>query len=459
MIWETVTVMETFAELTQTFIGPVVLPDAASYDDVRRIHNGDIDKRPAVIARCRGMADIADAVRFASDKGLEITVRGGGHNVGGRAVVDGGMMIDLSLMKGIYVNSKDRTAIVEGGVLWKEFNREAQLYGLATTGGVIGTTGVAGLTLGGGLGWLMPKYGMALDNLIAVNLVLADGSIARASADENPDLFWAVRGGGGNFGVVASFEFRLHQVGPMVIGGLVAFPFAEAGKVLRAFRELAATAPDDLMIVAALTHAPDGSGTRIAAVAACHVGSEEDGMAVAAKIKTFGTVAVDAMGPIPYAAINAMLDGGFPQGAFNYWKSDFQPKLEDSAIDALIAAFDKCPVPTSSLLLEHFHGAVTRVPLDATAFALRDPGFNMLIVGQWMNRTEREATVSWVRDTHATLVPFAGERRYANYIGSDEEAGAAARAAYGPNLERLRRLKRQYDSDNVFHHNLNILPA
>jgi FAD/FMN-containing dehydrogenase len=280
------------------------------------------------------MADIGDAIRFARARGLEITVRGGGHNVGGRAVADGGMMIDLSLMKGIHVNPRDHTAVVEGGVLWKEFNREAQLHGLATTGGVIGTTGVAGLTLGGGLGWLMPKYGMALDNLIAVNLVLADGSVVRASADENPDLFWAVRGGGGNFGVAASFEFRLHPVGPMVFGGLVAFPFAEAQNVLRAFREFAATASDDLMIVAALTHAPDGSGTRIAAIVACHLGGEADGMAAAAKIKSFGTVAVDALGPIPYTAINGMLDGSFPPGAFNYWKSAFQPKRRRSGFAA-----------------------------------------------------------------------------------------------------------------------------
>ena len=316
--------MEAVVELTKTFIGPVLVPGAPSYDEVRRIHNGMIDRRPAVIARCRGIADIADAVRFARAQGLEITVRGGGHNVGGRAVVDGAMMIDLSLMKGIHVNAKDRTAVVEGGALWKEFNRETQLHGLAVTGGVIGTTGVAGLTLGGGLGWLMPKYGMALDNLIAVNLVLADGSVVRASADEHPDLFWAVRGGGGNFGVAASFEFRLHQVGPIVIGGLVAFPFPEARKVLRAYRDLAATAPDELMLVCGADHSAgrighqDRRGRRMPLRDAA-----EDGEAVAAKIKTFGTVAVDAMGPIPYAALNGMLDGGFPAGAHNYWKSVF----------------------------------------------------------------------------------------------------------------------------------------
>ncbi len=451
--------MEAVAELTKTFIGPVLLPGAPSYDDVRRIHNGMIDRRPAAIARCRGMADIADALRFARAQGLDVTVRGGGHNVGGRAVADNALMIDLSLMKGVHVNAGEKTAVVEGGVLWKELNRETQLHGLAVTGGVIGTTGVAGLTLGGGLGWLMPKYGLALDNLIAVNLVLADGSVVRASADEHADLFWAVRGGGGNFGVAASFEFLLQKVGPIVIGGLVAFPFPEAKKVIRAYREMAATASDDLMLVCALTTAPDGSGTKIVAVAACHCGSAADGEAVAAKVKTFGTVAVDAMGPIPYAVLNGMLDGGFQAGAHNYWKSVFQPQLDDAAIDALVSAYEKCPVPTSALLLENFHGAASRVPVDATAYALRDRGFNTLIAGQWMDRSQEGATTAWVRDTFATLEPFAGPRRYMNYMGDDEDANAAATAAYGPNLARLRQLKRRYDPDNVFHHNVNILPT
>ncbi len=451
--------MEAVVELTKTFIGPVLVPGAPSYDEVRKIHNGMIDRRPAVIARCRGIADIADAVRFARAQGLDITVRGGGHNVGGRAIADDAMMIDLSLMKGIHVNAKDRTAVVEGGATWKELNRETQLHGLAVTGGVIGSTGVAGLTLGGGFGWLMPKYGLAMDNLIAVNLVLADGSVVRASADEHPDLFWAVRGGGGNFGVAASFEFRLHKVGPMVIGGLVAFPFPEAKKVIRAYRDMAATASDDLMLVCALTTAPDGSGTKIVAVAACHCGSAADGEAVAAKIKTFGTVAVDALGPIPYAVLNGMLDGGFQAGAHNYWKSVFQPRLADAAIDAVVSAYEKCPVPTSALLLENFHGAASRVPVDATAYALRDSGFNTLIAGQWLDRSQEGATIAWVRDTFATLESFAGPRRYMNYLGDDEEANAAANASYGPNLARLRQLKRQYDPDNLFHHNVNILPA
>jgi FAD/FMN-containing dehydrogenase len=451
--------MEAVSELSQILLGPVLTPDTPTYDDVRRIHNGYIDKRPAAIARCRGVADIADAIRFARNKGLEISVRGGGHNVGGRAVADGALMIDLSLMKGIYINASSRTAVVEGGVTWKEFNREAQIHGLATTGGVIGTTGVAGLTLGGGLGWLMTKYGMALDNLLAVNLVLADGSVVRANQEDHPDLFWAVRGGGGNFGVAASFEFRLHKVGPMVFGGLVAFPFAEGRKVLSGLRSIASAATDDLMLVGALTTAPDGSGTRISGIAACHIGPEADAQAVAAKIKSMGTVALDALGPIPYTALNGMLDAGFPRGAFNYWKSVFLPRLDEQIIETLVTAYEKCPVPTSSLLLESFHGLVSRISPSATAYALRDVGFNAVVIGQWLEKTKEAETMAWVRETFAALQPFAAERRYLNYLGSDEDANAAATAAYGPNLPRLRQLKRNYDPQNVFHHNLNIAPA
>jgi FAD/FMN-containing dehydrogenase len=451
--------MEGVMELSQGFSGHIMLPDAPAYDDVRKVHNGLIDRRPALIARCRGLADIADAVRYARAQGLEIAVRGGGHNVAGRGVIDDGLMIDLSLMKSVHVNAAERTAIVEGGVLWKEFNREAQAHGLATTGGVVGTTGVAGLTLGGGLGWLMPKYGMALDNLEAVNLVLADESIVRASADEHPDLFWAVRGGGGNFGVAGSFEFRLHPVGPIVTGGLVVFPFEEAAQVLAAWRDLTATATDELMLVASLGSAPDGSGNKIIAVGACHIGTPDDGQAVADRIRTFGTVVMDAMGPIPYTALNGMLDAGFPPGALNYWKPAFLPKLDDAAIEAVVSAYGRCPVPTSAILFEHFHGAATRVPVDATAYALRDTGYNTLVIGQWMNAEVGDRVMSWCRDSLAAAQPFAGERRYANYLGADEDADAAVVAAYGPNLPRLRKLKKRYDPENVFHLNLNIPPA
>jgi FAD/FMN-containing dehydrogenase len=450
--------MEGLSEFSQSVLGQIVAPTAPDYDQVRRVHNGLIDHRPALIVRCRGVADIADAVRFARARNLEISVRGGGHNVGGRAVADGALMIDLSLMRSVQVNPAAGVATVEGGALWKEVNRETQLHGLAVTGGVVGTTGVAGLTLGGGIGWLMAKHGLALDNLIAVTLVLADGRVVRASAESEPDLFWAARGGGGNFGVAASFEFRLHPVGPIVIGGLVAFPFAEAGKVLRAWREIAAASPDELATVAALTTPPDGSGVRIVGIAACHCGPAEAAQAAAAQIRSLGTVVMDALGPIPYSVLNGILDGGFPPGAHHYWKSALLPALSDDAIAAAISAYERCPAPTASILMEHLHGAACRVPVDATACTLRTPGFNTLVLGQWLQPGLGGATTAWVRETFAALQPFVGPRRYLNYLGPDEEAGSLAAAAYGPNLARLRRLKRQYDPDNVFHLNVNILP-
>ena len=261
------------AELAPTFSGQLLQPHDAGYDDARRVHNGLIDKRPALIARCHGTADVADAVKLARTLSLEVAVRGGGHNVAGRATIDGGLMIDLAPMKGIHVDARARIARAQGGVLWKEYNRETQLHGLATTGGVVGTTGIAGLTLGGGLGWLMPKYGLALDNLRSAEMVMADGSVRRASADENPDLFWAIRGGGGNFGIAASLEFNTHPVGPMITGGLVAHPLQRGGDVLRFFREQCAAAPDELMLAAGLLTAPDGSGAKLTGILAAHCGS------------------------------------------------------------------------------------------------------------------------------------------------------------------------------------------
>src|SRR5262245_23313575 len=280
-------------QLSATLTGRLLTPTDAAYDDTRRVHNGLIDKRPALIAQCRGAADIVDAVRFARTQSLEIAVRGGGHSVAGRATVDGGLMIDLSPMKGVHVDVRTRTARAQGGVIWNEFNRETQLHGLATTGGVVSTTGIAGLTLGGGIGWLIGKYGLALDNLISVELVTAEGRVVHVSQDEQPDLFWAVRGGGGNFGVAASLEYRLHPVGPRLVGGFVYYPFAVARDALRLFRDLAASAPDELMLVAGLFGAPDGSAQKVAMLGAAHCGSIRDGEAAVRAIKAFGRPIVD----------------------------------------------------------------------------------------------------------------------------------------------------------------------
>lgn len=445
-------------ELDVKFAGRLLPPTDVAYDEARRVHNGLIDKRPALIAQCRGMADIVDAVQLARRLQLEVAVRGGGHNVAGRATIDGGLLIDLSLMKGIHVDVKTRMARAEGGVTWGEFNRETQLHGLATTGGVVSTTGIAGLTLGGGIGWLMGKYGLALDNLRAVDLVTADGRVLRASADENADLFWAVRGGGGNFGIAASLEFRLHPVGPTVTGGLVCWPLKDGKDVLKRFRELAVSAPDDLMLVATVVGAPDGSGTKLAAIAASHCGSLRDGEAAVRPIKDFATPVIDTVGPITYCEINAMLDDGYPKGARNYWKSHFLPELPDAAIQTMVECYEKCPSPMSEILLEHFHGAAARVGIGETAFPLRSPGYNFLVLSQWTNPMDDERCIAWARETYAAMQPFVGLGRYVNYL-DDDEPGDPAAAAYGPNYRRLREIKATYDPENFFHMNQNIRPS
>ena len=312
------TVAATLNQLTPSFAGQLLQPLDLAYEDARKVHNGLVDKRPAVIARCLGLADVVDAVKLARTTGLEVAVRGGGHNVAGRATIDDGLMIDLSLMRGIHVDPGARTARAQGGVLWKEFNRDTQVHGLATTGGVVGTTGIAGLTLGGGLGWLMPKYGLALDNLRSAEMVMADGRVLNASRDETPDLFWAIRGGGGNFGIAASLEYTLHAVGPIITGGLVAHPLQRGVEVLKFFRDQCSSLPDDMMMVAGLLTAPDGSGAKLVGLLAGHCGSQMDGEAAVKPLKAFGPPVMDAMGPIPYCALNGLLDASLPRGAFNY---------------------------------------------------------------------------------------------------------------------------------------------
>jgi FAD/FMN-containing dehydrogenase len=439
-----------------SFSGRLLRPTDHDYDEQRQVHNGLIDRHPAAIAVCRGVADVVDAVRLARALQLEVSVRGGGHNVAGRAVVNGGLMIDLSSMKGIHVDAAARTVRAEGGVLWKELNRETQLHGLATTGGVVSTTGIAGLTLGGGVGWLMPKYGLALDNLRSADVVLADGRVVRASAFENPDLFWAIRGGGGNFGIATSLEYTLHQVGPIVTGGAAAYPFARSRDVLRIFRDVCASLPDEAMLVAALQSAPDGSNARLAAIAGAHCGTRAEGEAAFERLKTFGPPAVDQIGQIPYTALNAMLDPAFPKSALSYWKAQFVTDLSDDAIGTLLAAFESCPSAMSQIIIEHFHGAPSRVPVDATACTLRVTGFNVVIASQWSAAGDTERGIGWARDAFASLTPYFAPARYVNYLEDDaEEAGAVA---YGPNLPRLRAIKTKYDPENFFRYNVNIRP-
>ena len=452
--------MSLIDSLTQTsasFTGQLLQPLDAGYEDARRVHNGLIDKRPALVARCRGAADVADAVKLARNANLEIAVRGGGHNVAGRATIDDGVMIDLSPMKGIHVDAVARTARAEGGVLWREFNRETELHGLATTGGVVATTGIAGLTLGGGLGWLMTKHGLALDNLRSADLVMADGRALRASAKENPDLFWAIRGGGGNFGIATSLQYNLHAVGPLVTGGLVAHPLHKGVEVLKFFRDRCATLPDDMAHFAGMLTAPDGSGAKLVGILAGHFGSLADGEAAVKPIKAFGPPVMDALGPIPYCALNSLLDASFPKGALNYWKSQFLSELSDDSIRTLVDRFAACPSPMSQIVIEHFHGASTRVGITDTACTLRTPGFSIVLVSQWSDPHDTDTCITWCQDTFRAMQPFLGKTRYMNYLDRDEPADIAA-TVYGPNYARLQELKTKYDPENVFHANVNIRP-
>ncbi|MSQ21511.1 MAG: FAD-binding oxidoreductase [Betaproteobacteria bacterium] len=445
------------AEAAKTFAGRLLGPDDPDYEAMRRVHNGLIDKRPAVLARCRGVADVVAAVALARQLNLTVAVRGGGHNVAGRATVDDGLMIDLADMRGVYVDPKARSARVQGGATWGDFNRETQLHGLASTGGVVSTTGVGGLTLGGGLGYTMSKFGLALDNLLAVELVTADGKVLRAAHDEHTDLFWALRGGGGNFGVAVSFEFRLHPVGPMITGGVVAHPFGNARETLRFYRDLTQSLPDEMCVFGGFIHAPDGSGTKLVGMAVSHCGTLEAGAAATRILKDFGPPVVDQLGPMPYTAVNTMLDGAYPMGALNYWKSGFLTELSDAAIDAMVNAFAKCPAPMGQMLLEHFHGAATRVAPTATAFPHRTDGFNLLIASEWTDPTKNAACIAWARDTHALMAPFMAPGRYANYL-ADDDAGDPTGGAYGPNLQRLQAVKARYDPTNFFRINQNIKP-
>ncbi len=436
--------------------GRVLRPGDDAYAAARQVHNGLIDRNPAVIVRCRSAADIAAGVRFARAAGLDISVRGGGHNVAGRAVADDAVMIDLAEMKGVTVDPDARTARAEGGLLWSELNAATAEHGLAVTGGAISTTGIAGLTLGGGLGWLMAKHGLAADNLLAVELVNAEGEVVEVTEASDADLFWALRGGGGNFGIAASLTYRLHPLA-MVTGGLIAHPVEAAAELLRFYRDAVADCPDDLTVFCALVHAPDGSGVKLAALAVFHTGDPEQAEQDLAPFKTWGSPLMIEVGPMPYPVMNTLLDGGYPTGSLNYWLSSFTRGLPDGLIDTMVERFASVPSPMTAILLEHFHGAVTRVGVQDTAVPHRTEGWNLLLPSVWLDPAATEENIAWTRETHAALGPHLDEARWLNYLG-DDQLGDAVRAAYGPNYDRLLAVKRRYDPENVFHNNHNIDP-
>jgi FAD/FMN-containing dehydrogenase len=437
--------------------GGYLLQGDDGYDAARSIYNAMIDHRPAIIARCAGVADVIDAVNFARSNDLLVSVRGGGHNVSGNAACDGGLMIDLSPMKGIRVHPESKTARAEPGVTWGEFDHETQAFGLATTGGLVSTTGIAGLTLGGGLGWLMSNYGLACDNLISVDVVTADGRMLTASDSRNKDLFWGLRGGGGNFGIATSFEFQLHAVGPM-LGGVLIHPLDKAAEIIRFYDDFTRTSPDELGTFLAFVTSPEGE--RVMAIFVCYNGAIDKGERILKPLREFGLPLVDTIGPMPYVQVQRMMDGAFPAGRQNYWKSNFLKALEPKAIDIIVHHVATAPSPYSAVAIEQFSGAVNRVGMDDTAFNHRNARYNLLIVGVWLDPAARTDNVKWVRDLWDAMEPYSSGGVYVNYLGQEVDEGAErVKSAYGPEKHaRLAALKQKYDPTNLFRLNQNIKP-
>ena len=446
-------------EFKASLRGQLLRTGEEGYEAARKIWNGMIDRHPALVARPAAAADVINCVNFARANDLVVAVRGGGHNVAGNAVCEGGLVIDLTGMKRVGVDPARRTARADAGLTWGEFDAETQSFGLATTGGQVSTTGIAGLTLGGGWGWLARKYGLASDNLLSVDIVTADGKLRTASLTENADLFWGLRGGGGNFGVVTSFEYQLHPVGP-VVGGFVFYPFAVAGEVLRRYRELTHNAPDELAADAVLLTLPDG--TKVAGIAACFCGSVADGERLLQPLKTFQTPLVDQLGPTSYTAVQTMLDASYPAGIQHYWKSSFLQDISDKAIDTMIAHCTTLASPMCHGLLEYqLGGAVGRVDRDATAFAARDAQHAFVSLGVCAEPAEAKRCAQWARGFWEAMQPFSTGGVYVNYLGLEVDEGAErVKAAYGPDkYARLQALKNKYDPTNLFRLNQNIRPA
>jgi FAD/FMN-containing dehydrogenase len=451
------------------FGGELITPGNPDYDTARAVWNGAVDRRPSLIARCTGAADVAAAVRFARDHDLEIAVRGGGHNVAGTALCNDGLVIDLTRMRSVSVDPAGHAAWVRGGALWGDVDHETQSHGLATTGGIVSHTGVGGLTLGGGIGFLMRKLGLAVDNLLAAEVVTADGSVVQASAEEHPDLFWALRGGGGNFGIVSSFEFALHPVGPTVLAGPVFWAADDTTNVLRFYRDFIAEAPDEFGSVVRLGTVPplpvileELHWRPAVAVACCYAGSVEDGERVLRDLRRFGKPLVDLVGPTPYADFQGGLDSTVQHGWHYYWKGTTLPSLTDEAIAVIADHAYAAGSPRSYAAIFHLGGAVARIPQDTTAYAGRDVGHHMSIDGVWLDGESGELASSefaWARRFFEAMQPHRAGGVYVNFLDSDDDA-TRVREAYGEQTyRRLAQVKATYDPDNVFQHNKNIRPA
>lgn len=453
----------TLAEFAAGMRGTLVRPGDPDYAQDRAIWNGAHDRHPAVIARCAGVADVIRTVDFARSEGLALAVRGGGHSIAGFSTLDGGIVLDLAPMKGIQVDPVHHVVSVQAGCTWKDVDAETQQFGLAVTGGLVSSTGVAGFTLGGGIGWLMRKHGLASDNLVSVDVVTAAGQFLHASLEEHPDLFWGVRGGGGNFGVVTSFEFQLHEVGPTVLSGLVFYPADEAESVLAGYRAACAAAPDELTTLVNLTTAPpvpflpeSVHGQRIIGVGGCWSGDVDGGAEATAPFRSLGTVISDVFAPNPYAGCQQALDPLYPRGVHNYFRSAFLRTADDASLRALQDAFATLPNPMTEIHLQHLGGAVGRVPAEATAFALRDQEFIVNVIARTGAAEGFAEAVAWARGVTAALRPEAGT--YVNFTG--EADSALVRASYPPDTyRRLVALKDAYDPANLFRLNQNIVPS
>jgi FAD/FMN-containing dehydrogenase len=444
------------AEIRDGFQGKLISPRDGDYDEARKVWNGMIDKRPALIAQCASTSDVAKAVRLAHGKGLPLAVRGGAHNVAGNAVCDDGVVVDLRMMKRCEVDVEARIARAQGGLTWGEYDRATQEHGLASPGGAISTTGIAGLTLGGGFGWLSRSYGLACDSVVSAEVVTSGGEVLTASAEENPDLFWAIRGGGGNFGVVTRFDFALQAVGELY-AGLILYPRDQAREFLRMYAKLTASAPDELSTMAAMLCAPDGSP--VVGQFSVYRGSAEQGEQVLAPVRALGTPLVDDVAMKPYTVVQQAFDEGFPSGNRNYWKANYLARLDDESVDVLVEHASGAPSPISVVGLEHMMGgAVARIPADDTAFGHRDAIYNLLILGMYEDPAQDDAMKKWVRGFSAAVQPWATGGVYVNYMSDDEEDRIGA--AYGSrHYERLAAIKKKYDPDNLFRMNQNIAPA
>jgi FAD/FMN-containing dehydrogenase len=444
-------------EFKATLRGPLICPGDASYDETRKVWNGMIVRRPVMIARCAGVADVIAAVRFARNHEMLVSVRGGGHNFPGNAVCEGGLMIDLADMRSVRVDPARAVGRAAGGATWEDFDRETQAFGVATTGGTVSHTGIAGLTLGGGLGWLAGKHGLTCDNLLSVDLVTADAEMVFASANENADLFWGLRGGGGNFGVVTSLEYQLHPVGP-VLAGMVLYPFSKAKEALTLYRDFASNIPDEVNTIGALLTSPDG--VPVVAIAVCYNGDLEAGERLLRPLRAFGPPVADQIGPMAYRKAQTLLDGAAIRGRRYYIKSNMMRRISDGAIDTLTERFATVPSPLSLVAFQQLGNAANRVSATATAFSRRAALCEWAGISSWLDPAADDTNIRWARELSEAMRPYTTGSDYVNQIGLESDEGTdRIKAAYGASYERLVVLKNKYDPTNLFRHNQNIRPT